>query len=320
MDRLLSMRTFARVVDEGSFAGAARKLALNQAVVTRLVADLESHLGTRLLHRTTRSLRLTDAGERYLSRCRQILADVEAAEEEVSDGDARIAGKVRVAVPAYLALEVMAKRGPKFHALYPDIILDLALLDRPVDLVSEGFDIAVVPSSVAVPSSLITRSLGQKAIVLAASSTYLRARGTPARPEDLSKHACIGYNAYSSREQWRLVRADGETATVAVNYVLQTNSLAFVHRALCNGLAIGPLVRYETVPDPEPDPLITVLPGWTLGSFEMQLVYPSREYMPRRVRAVIDFFIEERAAMEAGKRLGGTLPAPVDTQALKTGR
>jgi DNA-binding transcriptional LysR family regulator len=299
MDRLLSMRTFARVVDEGSFAGAARKLSLNQAVVTRLVADLESHLGTRLLHRTTRSLSLTDAGEHYLVRCRQILADVEAAEEEVGDGDGRIGGKVRVAVPAYLALEVMAKRGPKFHALYPDIVLDVALLDRPVDLVAEGFDVAVLPSSISVPSTLITRSLGEKAIVLAASAAYVRAHGAPERPEDLAKHPCIGYNAYSQREQWRLTRAGGETALVTVNYIMQTNSLAFVHRALRNGLAIGPLVRYETVAEPESDPLVPVLPGWTLGSFELHIVYPSREYLPRRVRAVIDFFIEERAALEA---------------------
>lgn len=293
------MRTFAKVVEEGSFAGAGRRLRLNQAVVTRLVADLELHLGARLLHRTTRSLSLTDAGERYLQRCRQILADVDAAEEAASDAKTRIGGRVRVAVPAYFGLEMLAPRGPKFRAAYPDIVLDIALLERPVDLVTEGFDIAVLPSSFSVPNSLIARSLGAKSIGLAASPAYLRATGAPTRPEQLLEHACIGYNLYSPREQWRLVHAQGEVINVPVNYVLQTNSLALVHQAMRAGMGIGPQVRYDASASLNGD-LIPVLPGWNLGSFELNIVYPSRAYLPNRVRAVIDFFIDERDAIHAG--------------------
>jgi DNA-binding transcriptional LysR family regulator len=293
------MRTFSKVVDEGSFAGAARNLALNQAVVTRLVADLEAHLGTRLLHRTTRSLSLTDAGERYLQRCRQILADIDAAEEATSDGGTRIGGRVRVAVPAYFGLEMMAPRGPKFRSLFPDIVLDVALLDRPVDLVTEGFDIAIIPSTFSVPNSLIARSLGQKIIALCASPRYLQSAGVPSKPEELLGHACIGYNQYSPREQWRLMRDDGEVVNVPVNYVMQTNSLAFVHRSVRAGLGIGPQIQYTLRPEVSNGDLVPVLPEWRLGNFELNIVYPSREYLPKRIRAVIDFFIEERDAIAA---------------------
>jgi DNA-binding transcriptional LysR family regulator len=293
------MRTFSKVVDDGSFAAAARHMALNQAVVTRLVADLEAHLGTRLLHRTTRSLSLTDAGERYLQRCRQILADIDAAEEATSDGEMRIGGRVRLAVPAYFGLEMMAPRGPKFRSQYPDIVLDISLLDRPVDLVTEGFDIAIIPSSFSVPNSLIARSLGKKSIALCASPAYLQSAGTPSRPDQLPEHACIGYNQFAPREQWRLVHANGDVVSVPVNYILQTNSLAFVQQSVRAGLGIGPQVQYNLRPQISKGDLVPVLPEWQLGNFELNIVYPSREYLPKRIRAVIDFFIEERDAIAA---------------------
>lgn len=299
MDRLLSMRTFSKVVDEGSFAGAARQLSLNQAVVTRLVADLEAHLGARLLNRTTRSLSLTDAGERYLQRCRQILADVEAAEEAATDGEARIGGRVRIAVPAYFGLEIMASRAPYFRKNFPDIMLDVALLDRPVDLVTEGYDIAVIPSTFSVPNSLISRPLGNKSVVLCASAEYLAAHGTPQKPEDLLQHACIGYNLQATREQWRMVNGQGETAQVPVRFVLQSNSLAYINRTIRAGVGIGPQVDYSPQIVAHDPSMVRVLPDWLLGSFELNIVYPSREYMPKRIRAVIDFFIEQRDAMVA---------------------
>jgi DNA-binding transcriptional LysR family regulator len=312
------MRTFSKVVDEGSFAGAARLLDLNQAVVTRLVADLESHLGTRLLHRTTRSLSLTDAGERYLQRCRRILIDIDAAEEAANDGGTRIGGRVRMAVPAYFGLEAMASRGPRFRAAYPDIVLDVSLLDRPVDLVTEGFDIAVIPSTFSVPSSLVARSMGRKVIGLCASSEYLARAGVPGRPDELAAHACIGYNLYSPREQWRLTHRSGEIVHVPVNYVLQTNSLAFVHRSLQAGLGIGPRVYYESgaVVGDDND-LEPVLPDWSLGDFELNIVYPSRELLPKRIRAVIDFFLGERdARCEQDDCAAQTAPSPALAQAV----
>lgn len=296
MDRLLSMRTFAKVVDEGSFAGAARRLDLDQAVVTRRVADLEAHLSTRLLNRTTRSLSLTDAGESYLQRCKQILADIDAVEAIARDGNAGIGGRVRLAVPAHLALELMAPRGLRFRTLYPDIVLDVSLLDRPVDLVSEGFDMAVVPSSFSIPSSVVSRPLVKRSIQLFASPAYAAEAQLPSSPQQLVDHRCIGYRDYPLRDQWRLVNAQGVVAQFPLQSALQTNSLAFVRQAVRAGLGIGPLMQYRAQPSNSNDDLVAVLPDWSLGSVELNIVYPSREHMPRRVRAVIDFFVEESAA------------------------
>jgi len=299
MDRLQSMRTFAKVVDEGSFTGAARRLDLGQAVVTRLVADLEAHLDTRLLNRTTRSLRLTDAGERYLQHCRQILADVDAAEETVREANAKISGRVRLAVPQYFALELIAPRGLRFHRLYPDIVLDVTLLDRPVDIVSEGFDLAVVPSSFSVPNSVIARSLLKQSIKLFASPAYAAAAQLPPNPQQLADHMCIGNSNFPLRDQWRLIDAQGDVAHVPLQTALQSNSQAFVRQAVRAGLGIGPLIQYDLQPSPSNDDLIAVLPQWSIGNFDLNIVYPSREHLPRRVRAVIDFFVQESAALTA---------------------
>ena len=293
MDRLLSMRTFEKVVAEGSFAAAARRMSLNQAVVTRLVADLESHLGTRLLNRTTRSLSLTDAGERYLQSCRKILADVESAEEMAGEGTSAVGGTVRIAAPPCFALTVMAPRGPKFHARFPDIVTEVFLVDRPVDLVMEGFDLAVVPSTVSVPSSVIVRKLANHSMALCASRAYLSEAGTPRHPEDLRGHACIGYTLYPPRDVWKLTNENGETASVPIRFAMQSNSLAYVRQAIRAGLGIGQYIRYGAE-EPFSDEITPVLPQWTVGDFDLNIVYPSREYLPRRVRAVIDFFVEER--------------------------
>jgi len=299
MDRLLSMRTFAHVVDEGSFAAAARRLDLNQAVVTRLVADLESHLGARLLNRTTRSLGLTEAGEAYLNRCRQILADVDQAEEMVGAGATRVAGRVRVAVPVVFGLEVMSTRLPRFRQAHPDVVLDVELIDRPVDPIVEGFDLAIVPAAYGISNSLIARPLAEKPIILAASTSYLAAAGTPRVPNDLLSHAFIGYSQSPWRERLKLSDTDGRPANVAVNNVLQSNNFALIRNAVRDGLGIGVLLQYTIEDDLAAGRLQHVLPEWHVGTIDLNLVYPSREYMPRRVRAVIDFIFAERDAMSA---------------------
>lgn len=300
MDRLLSMRTFLHVVDEGSFAAAARRLALNQAVVTRLIADLESHLGARLLNRTTRSLGVTEAGETYLLRCRQILADVDSAEEMVGAGTTRIGGKVRIAVPVVFGLEMMGPRLKKWRSRFPDIQLDIELFDRPVDPIAEGFDLAIVPSAYAVSSSVITRALSDKPIVLCAAATYLEAAGVPKTPNDLARHPCIGFcpTMTGPADHWKLTDAEGRPATVPVNIVLRSNNFALMRTAVRDGLGIGMLIEYTVETDLAEGRLIRVLPSWDVGAVHLNIVYPSREYLPRRVRALIDFVLEERDLIE----------------------
>jgi DNA-binding transcriptional LysR family regulator len=298
------MRTFASVVDEGSFAAAARRLELNQAVVTRLVADLESHLGARLLNRTTRSLSLTEAGEVYLQRCRQILADVETAEEMVGAGTSSIAGRVRIAVPVVFGLEMFAPRFKKFRTRYPNITLDVGLFDRAIDPTAEGYDLAITPSTFGLSTSLVARPLAEKPIVLCASPGYLKAAGTPQQPADLSRHDCIGFSLAPHRDQWKLTASDGTRVTVPVNLILQSNNFAMLRYAVREDGGIGTLIQYSVADELTDGRLVRVLPDWEIGSVALTIVYPSREYMPRRVRALIDFIIEERDATLASERAG----------------
>ena len=298
MDRLLSMRTFVHVVDEGSFAAASRRLSLNQAVVTRLIADLESHLGARLLNRTTRSLSVTEAGETYLTRCRQILSEIDSAEEMVGAGTSNIGGKVRIAVPVVFGLEMMAPRLRKMRERYPDIKLDIELFDRPVDPIAEGFDLAILPSVYGISNSVVARPLADKPIVLCASREYLAAAGEPRVPNDLARHACIGV-CQMGNDHWKLADADGRPITVPVNIMLRSNNFALMRTAVRDGLGIGMLIEYTVEDDLASGKLRRVLPEWDVGAVHLNLVYPSREYLPRRVRAVIDFVIEERDSIEA---------------------
>ncbi|MDB5796872.1 MAG: LysR family transcriptional regulator [Paucimonas sp.] len=293
MDRLLSMRTFVRVVDAGSFAGAARQLDLNQAVVTRLVADLEQHLGARLLHRTTRSMQLTEAGAGYLSHCRSILAEIDAAEAGVARGQEHRAGRVRLALPLLFGTDVLPARLLEFRRRYPDIVLDVSLLDRPVDLVNEGFDMAVV-SSLHQPAAgtSIFRELFTMPFSLCASAAYLQAHPAPATPAGLAAHDCIGVYHSLLGENWTLTSERGEHATVPVHVVLWASDVRLIRESVRSGIGIGVMSQRAIAADQAAGLLVPVLPGWKLGELRFALIYPGREFVPARVRAVIDFILE----------------------------
>jgi DNA-binding transcriptional LysR family regulator len=304
MDRLLSMRTFASVIDEGSFAGASRRLVLDQAVVTRLIADLEAHLGARLLNRTTRSLNLTEAGEAYLARCRQILADIDAAEEMVGAGTGSIAGRVKMAVPVEFGLEVLAPKLRQFHQRYPDITLEVGLFEHSTDPIASGYDLTITPTTYGMSTTLVARPLGQSPIVLCASPGYLELNGVPKQPLDLAGHDCIGYSGALHRDHWKLTDAEGKQVLVPVSPILQSNDFALVRRAVLDGSGIGTLLHYGVADRLADGRLVRVLPQWHAGTVLHTIVYPSREHLPRRVRAVIDFFVEERGELAAhGVRL-----------------
>ena len=191
MDRLQSMRVFAKVVELGSFARAAQQLEMSNAVVTRYVADLESHLGTRLLNRTTRSLSLTDAGETYLQRCAQILEDVEEAESIVTARSQSLSGTLRLVAPVMFGLHLLPKTLERFHQLYPDVVFDVQLSDRMIDIVEEGRDVGVMLSDLGLGSHLVARPLISAEIILCASPGYLRAHPPLRTAHDLSNHRAI---------------------------------------------------------------------------------------------------------------------------------
>jgi len=201
MDRFQEMRVFVAVVDAGSFVRAADALDLSKTAVSRLVGDLETRLGVRLLHRTTRKLSLTPEGELFHERCRQLVDGVAEAEAELSTHVGEAIGQLRVNVPVTFGLLHLAPLWPAFMALNPRVTLDVTLSDRLVDLVEEGFDVAVRIARLQV-SSLISRQLTSTRLILCASPQYLQRHGAPQHPAELADHAVIAYSLLAMGDHW----------------------------------------------------------------------------------------------------------------------
>ena len=290
MDRLRAFEIFVTVVSRQGFARAAETLDTSPANVTRYVAELEAHLGTRLLNRHSRKLSLTESGEALYERARAILADVDEAEAVSSSATVRPQGRLRINAPLSFGLLHLASRWPRFQQRHPAVELDVALIDRVVDVVDEGFDLAIRISR-AGSATHAARKLATSRNVVCASPTYLSEHGTPATPADLARHACVVYTHVGS--EWHLLADDGKPHSVRVRPVLQTNNGDTATAAALAGLGIvwqptfivGPLLRSGQ--------LVPLLPGYRVPDIDILAVYPSRRHLSAKVRAMIDFLAEE---------------------------
>lgn len=291
------MVTFARVVDEGSFAAAARALDVDQAIVTRQVADLERHLSVKLLERTTRSMRLTEAGEIFLARCRDILSDVAEAEAQVSQSHQAMTGRVRIAIPTLFGKESLAQQMAGLLLDHPDLTLDVALIDRPVDPVAEGFDVVITDAAYGVSSLAVARTLAAVPFLLCASPSYIQRRGLPSAPSDMAGHRAVAQwtssDAGTAQERWTLEEIGGRAEAVTLPVALRANSYALSLEAVRSGIGIGRFTPRMLADDLALGRLVPVLPGWNAGSMTFNLVYPSRRLIPKRVRHVIDNIVEQ---------------------------
>lgn len=288
MDRLLSMRAFAKVVEVGSFARAADLLELNGAVVTRLVADLEHHLGSRLLNRTTRSLSLTEQGRDYYESCRRILEEVVEAEALVRESSGLIKGHLRLLASTTVGLDLLAPRLVDYRRLHPQVSIELDLTEHTLDMVESGYDLAIAPSLVTPPGHLIVRPLFATPIILCAAPEYLRQYGTPQTPADLGAHACLNFNHETVSGTWLLQGKDG-TIPAAVNTVLLSNNIDVLRVAARSGMGICITGQTLIADDLNAGRLIRVLPDYHLGQTEIFLAYPSRKFVPAKVRSMIEF-------------------------------
>ncbi len=240
MDRLASMRVFQKVIDEGGFAAAGRAMDMSPAVVTRLVADLEDHLGTRLLHRTTRRVSLTDAGDSYLERVRVILQDLDEAHALVSSQTSDLAGVLRLLAPPVLATHVLAPLVSGFRQAYPKILLDIEVESHREPPI-EDFDITLMGTRTSFDANVIARKVISSVTVLLASPDYLRRRGTPTRPEDLAQHDCLRFKPASGRTRgWRLLHETDESrfVDIEVQPVLWANHTDTLMHAALDGAGI----------------------------------------------------------------------------------
>ena len=306
MDRLMSMRVFQKVIDEGGFAAAARALDMSPAVMTRLVADLENHLGTRLLHRSTRRLSLSVAGETYLGRVRAILQDIDEAHALASSQTHELEGVLRVLAPPVLASHVLAPLIAGFRQLYPKILLDIEVAsfkEPPI----EDYDITLMPTDEAFDADVIARKISSTEAVLVASPAYIERKGAPATPQDLAKHEVLRLKAPGLRPRtWRLFNSarQDDPLDVAVEPGLWINHTDTLLRAALDGAGITSVAVDLVAPYLTRGELVRVLRPWITGRLSLYAALPSRKFLPERTRVFLEYLteqtrIEVNSAMQA---------------------
>ena len=291
MNQLQSMRVFVKVADLGSFVGAANALDLSTAVVTRHVADLEARLGTRLLNRTTRRLSLTESGTAYLERVRHILDDLEGVENMVVARNHEPVGTLRIVAPVVFGLHSLAPVVQSYAARYPDVVPDVTLADRHVDLVEEGFDVGILVARHMRSASIVTRRLTTGYMTVCATPAYLAQHGTPMRPEHLLKHPCLSRPSEQGGEERVFTGPDGEVRVRPTNAIAANNTEMLRQFALL-GMGVAILPSYLIGRDLASGRLVPLLGEYRLPQIEITIAYPSRLHLPAKVRTFIDHLVE----------------------------
>src|SRR3954453_17854625 len=290
MDRFDAMQAFVAVADLRGFAPAARKLGLSPSGVTRLIAALEEHLGARLLQRTTRQVTLTDAGSRYLERARRILADIGEAEDAVESERTRPEGQLVISAPVGFGRLHVSGIVTAYLKRYPDVGVDLRLSDRMVNLVEDGVDLAVRIGHLP-DSTLVARPVGEMRRIVVASPGYLKARGEPQHPQEISAHDTIQFGAMSAALDWRFVE-DGQEIRVGSTPRFATNSsdAAIRYAETDGGLTRG--LAYQATESLRAGKLKIVLAPFQQPAMPIHIIYPTSRLLSAKVRTFIDLVTE----------------------------
>ena len=291
MDTLRSMRAFVAVVDAGSFTTASRQLAATKPLVSRLISELEHHLRTRLLNRTTRQIALTEAGKRYLSRCRDILASVAEAEMEASEAHTKPAGTLKVHAMSIIGQHYVVPALVAFHERFPALTVDLTLSNNDPGILEEGYDVAIQVAPDALPdSNFISHRLGVIDRVLCAAPRYVERRGNPGSVEDLAAHVCLQLaRSIIAPDRWLLFGPEGEHEFQLPVSRFKVNMPDAMAIALREGVGIGALPTLAVRSSLRTGSLVRVLPEYRLQKLNLYAVYASRKYLDAKIRAWIDF-------------------------------
>ena len=290
VDTLMSIKAFRTIVEMGSFHAAAERLEMSNAMVSRHLMHVEKRLGVRLLNRNSRTLSLTEAGRVYFERCKTILDDLETTELELGSLGGAPRGTLRVTAPTWAAGQLWADLLAEYRRRCPEVVVDMSFEDRVVDLVDEGYDLALraARSPDELPQGLIARAVRPTSFYIAASREYLKRKGTPKCPEDLEHHDFVAVGSMSSLS---FVGPNGRFE-VPVRVVLRYRSIGGVANAVAAGIGLAsiPALMFE---DPHfKNVLIPVLTEHNLRDLTMYFLYVSRKYVPLKIRTFVDFIVE----------------------------
>lgn len=291
MDRFENMRTFIRVVEAGSISAAADRLGVAKSAVSRRLKELEEHLGVELFHRTTRRMNLTDTGRAFYHQSVRILEDVLEAELATSQAHGTLKGSLKIALPSTFGIMHIGPAINEFLLAHPQIEFDLDFNDREVDLIQEGFDMAIRIANLP-DSSLIARRLAPVRSVICASPSYLESRGTPQTPGELGEHQCLVYSLLRDFEYWRLTDRNGKEISTKIHPYLKASTGEFLKDAAVEGQGIILVPSFIAYKEIERGALVSVLNEYKVPQFYAYAIYPQTRHLSRRVRTFVDFLVQ----------------------------
>jgi DNA-binding transcriptional LysR family regulator len=290
MDRLDAIRVFSQVVESGSFAKASERLGVSTSAASRQVAELEAHLQTRLLNRTTRRVSLTESGRAFYERAVQLLADLQEAEQEASRAAVVPRGTLRLTAAVNFGVRHLAPAIAEFLAAHREVRFDVSLSDRIVDLVEEGFDLGIRIGG-AGSEHIVARKLGETRLVPCASPGYLAAHGAPQAPADLERHNCLTYEYATPKNIWRFRDAAGGELSVRVRGCLHGNNGDLLAEAAARGAGIVFEPAFIVGPDVRAGRLVPLLQDYVPAPVPIYAVYPSRKHLSAKIRLFVDFLV-----------------------------
>jgi DNA-binding transcriptional LysR family regulator len=288
LNKLQAIKAFTYVAERRGFTAAAKKLGMSASAVTKGIARLEDELGTQLFNRTTRRIALTDYGQDFYERCTRILADLEDAESAMRESSASPRGRVRAIMPFSFGRVTFVPALPGFYQRYPDITLDLSFSDRAVDLIEDGYDLAVRTGELS-DSRLIRRVLTKGPMITVAAPKYIAAHGAPETPADLVKHNCI---LGRFGPEWTFQNADGTRFDIRIDGNLGIWSGDALREAAVAGLGIARSTHWLFRKDLEAGAVVTVLNAYAIDGVPVSVLYPAKRHMARKLAAVIEFLVE----------------------------
>lgn len=287
MDRFDAMQLYCRIVETGQLSIAADQLNLSKGTVSKQLAKLEAHLGGRLLNRTTRRLTTTEAGLAFYEQSKAILESLEEAECAVTGLTSEPRGTLKINAPMSFGARYLGELLAKYNQQYPQVHLDITLHDRQIDLVEEGYDLAVRIAELK-DSSLVARRLAPCHLVVCASPAYLQAHGEPKTPEALKQHQCLSYAYLDSTKYWILEDSEGQMKQIPVNGALRANNGNLLCDALVHGMGIAVLPTFIAGDAIRNGDATIILPGWRPKAPDISLLYPSSKHLSAKVRAFVD--------------------------------